>query len=246
MFSSTATRRPSSLCSLRASAVAAVLALSATGCAGDPVRVRLQAQTPASGDVRRLIVSAQVVGPQSGLRYRWFSVAGQFEPQESDVPTTQFTFADGTTRDRVSVEVWNDDSRVAQSAIDVMLDERRVRAATQPPPQVRIEITEVPPYQPDGGSETRATIGGNVSGELSADYRVLVYARADVWYIQPSPQSLHPIQADNSWSTWTHTGSSYAALVVRAGFDPLARLDVLPQLGGDVLARTTVEGKRPQ
>jgi len=232
---------------LRASAAGAVLALSAgaAGCARDGVRVELQAQEPAGGDPSRLIVSAQVAGPQSGLRYRWFSVAGQFEPQESEVPTTLFTFARGTTRDRVSVEVWSDNARVAESEIDVKVDERRARAATQPMPPVQVEITEVPPYQPDGGSETRATIGGKVSGELSPDYKVVTYARADVWYIQPSPQTLHPIRADSTWSTWTHTGSSYAALVVRAAYDPLARLDVLPQVGGDVLARIVVEGKRP-
>jgi hypothetical protein len=40
------------------------------------------------------------------------------------------------------------------------------------------------------------------------------------------------------------TGSSYAALVVRPGFNALTRLDVLPQLGGYVLARTIVEGAR--
>jgi len=249
MWRRSSLRRLLALRALRAPAAAAVVALSAagaTGCARDAVRVELQAQESAGGDPSRLIVSAQVAGPQSGLRYRWFSVAGQFEPQESDVPTTLFTFARGTTRDRVSVEVWSDNARVAQSEIDVKVDERRARAATQPMPPVQVEITQVPPYQPDGGSETRATIGGKVSGELSPDYKIVTYARADVWYIQPSPQTLHPIRADSTWSTWTHTGSSYAALVVRTGYDPLARLDVLPQVGGDVLARSVVEGERPQ
>jgi DNA-directed RNA polymerase specialized sigma24 family protein len=40
-------------------------------------------------------------------------------------------------------------------------------------------------------------------------------------------------------------GDGLSPLLVRAGFDPPARLDVLPQVGGDVLARTIVEGKRP-
>ena len=47
------------------------------------------------------------------------------------------------------------------------------------------------------------------------DHQVVIYARADAWYIQPHSHTFHPIGADGSWSSWTHTGSSYAALVVR-------------------------------
>jgi hypothetical protein len=35
-----------------------------------------------------------------------------------------------------------------------------------------------------------------------------------------------------------------AALVVRSSFKPLTRLDVLPQVDGDVLARTIVDGRK--
>jgi len=42
---------------------------------------------------------------------------------------------------------------------------------------------------------------------------------ADLWFIQPEAYKSHSIRSDSSWSTWTHTGSSYAALVVRPGFD---------------------------
>jgi hypothetical protein len=38
--------------------------------------------------------------------------------------------------------------------------------------------------------------------------------------------------------------ASYAALLVRPEFDAFVRLDILPQIGGYVLARTIVEGKR--
>ena len=76
------------------------------------------------------------------------------------------------------------------------------------------------------------------------DHQVVIYARADAWYIQPHSHTFHPIGADGSWSSWTHTGSSYAALVVRPGFDAYTRLDVLPQVGSYVVARTIVEGVR--
>jgi hypothetical protein len=71
-----------------------------------------------------------------------------------------------------------------------------------------------------------------------------VYARADAWYIQPTPFSMQPIEANNTWETWTHTGSSYAALVVRKTYKPMTRLDVLPQIDADVLSRTIVDGRK--
>jgi hypothetical protein len=210
----------------------------------DTVRVNLQAKSPQARNPRLLEIRAQVTGPQAGLRYRWYSVAGECEPQTSESPATAFRFAEGSTRDRVSVEVWRGDERVAQSEIEVQLDEMQVRLAAQPVPKVQIEISRVPPYEPEGGDNTRADIAGRVSGEIAPEYQVVIYARADAWYIQPNAHSVHSIRRDNTWSSWTHTGSSYAALVVRPGFDPFTRFDVLPQVGGYVVARTIVEGVR--
>jgi hypothetical protein len=170
-------------------------------------------------------------------------VLGQLDPQESYAPKTSYTFASNTSRDRVWLEVWRDNERVAQSEIDVKVDDR-ARAAPQRPPAVRIEITGIPRYQPEGGPDTRADISGKVSGEITPELEILIYARADAWYIQPLPYTSHQIEANGTWKSWTHTGSSYAALVVRPDFKPLTRLDVLPQVGGDVIARTIVEGKR--
>jgi hypothetical protein len=226
-------------------AAAALLALLAAGCGGrDAVRVQLQTYAPPTRDPRLLEIRAQVAGPLTGLRYRWYSVSGECDPQVSDSPATSFRFAEGTTRDRVSVEVWRGDERVAQREIDVQLDERKVRLAAQSRPNIGIEITKVPPYEPEGGDATRADIAGRVSGEVAPDYQVVIYARADAWYIQPHSHTFHAIRADNTWASWTHTGSSYAALVVRPGFDAFTRLDVLPQVGGYVVARTIVEGVR--
>jgi hypothetical protein len=66
-----------------------------------------------------------------------------------------------------------------------------------------------------------------------------------VWYIQPTPAARHRIGPDGGWESWTHTGSTYAALLVRAGFVPLPLYDVLPPLGDRVVARAIVEGARP-
>ena len=194
-----------------------------------------------------LEIMAQATGPMTGLRYKWFSVAGACSPQESDKPTTLFKFADGATRDRVTVEVWHAGKLAGQSSIDVKLDEVQARLSAQEkiPADLKIEIDRIPPYEPQGGADTRADIAGKVSGMTAPGYSVVLYARAsEIWYIQPTAYASHAIRPDNTWTSWTHTGSSYAALLVRPGFEPAPRLDVLPKVGGYVVARTIVEGTR--
>jgi len=225
-----------------------MLVLSSAGCGNrDAVDVQLLSRTPTSQGVFHLEITAQVAGTQTGLRYKWFSVAGGCNPQESDKPVTLFKFADGVTRDRVSVEVWRDGKVVGQSSIDVKLDEVQTERAVQEkiPSDLKIEIVNVPPYEPKGGPDTRADIAGKVGGKLAPGYSVVLYARAsEIWYIQPSAYASHAIRPDNTWTSWTHTGSSYAALLVWPGFEPVPRLDVLPKVGGYVVARTIVEGKK--
>jgi hypothetical protein len=214
------------------------------GCAAErEVRVQLETHRPQAYDTHQIEVQATVLGPQSGLHYKWFSVDGDFDPQESYEPKAQFRFAPSSARDRIWVEVWRDNEKVAENAIDVNVDSGP-RATKDKSPVPDIAISRVPSYQPEGGPDTRDTIGGTVRTPLSNDYRVVVYARADAWYIQPTPFSMQAINRDSTWQTWTHTGSSYAALVVRKTYKPLTRLDVLPQTDADVLSRAVVEGRK--
>jgi len=208
------------------------------------VRVQLDARHQSSDEPRQLNVEAQVTGPQAGLHYKWFSVVGEFEPQDSYVPKSSFTFSPNSSRDRIWVEVWRENNRVAQGQLDVSMDNVPESPVNEPHPKLQITITQIPRYDPAGGPDTRADIGGRITGELPRGYSVVVYARADAWYIQPVPYSLHPIQQDNTWTSWTHTGSNYAALVVRNNYKPMTRLDVLPPVEGEILARTIVEGKK--
>ena len=227
---------------------AVMLAGAFVGCSGrDALRVQLHARPPSTPGVLHLEITAQVAGPQAGLHYKWFSVAGGCNPQESDSPATVFKFADGATRDRVSVEIWGNGKILAQSTIDVRLDELQAQLAAQAtiPADLKIEIDNIPPYEPRGGPDTRAEITGKVNGTLAPGYSVVLYARAsEIWYIQPTAYASHVIRPDNTWTSWTHTGSSYAALLVRPGFEPVPRLDVLPKVGGYVVARAIVEGVR--
>jgi hypothetical protein len=224
------------------SIVLGVIVVSAECAAERDVLVQLETHSPPANDARQVEVQATVLGPQSGLQYKWFSVDGDFDPQESYEPKTHFTFAPNSVRDRIWVEVWRDSEKLAESALDVNVD-ARPRLANEKAPVPELTITRIPRYA-EGGPDTRDTIAGRVRTPLSGDYRVVVYARADAWYIQPTPFSMQPIERDNSWQTWTHTGSSYAALVVRTNYKPLTRLDVLPQLGPDVLAREIVDGRK--
>ncbi len=61
--------------------------------------------------------------------------------------------------------------------------------------------------------------------------------------MQPWPdQSLIPIQADSTWSTQTHLGFEYVALLVDAGYHPPPTMDVAPTKGGSIAAVKIVSG----
>ena len=220
--------------------------LASTACRrSNAVLVHLQAHSQPGGDISRQEIRAQVAGDPAGLHYKWVAESGQCDPQESDWPSTIFRFAFGTSKDRVTVEVWQDNVRVAHDRIDLTLSDSQGRIPPQALPAVQISITEIPPFEPHGGDKTHAEISGRVTGEIAPDQKVVVYALADdAWYIQPTSYKAHAIRADRTWGTWTHTGSDYAALLVRPTFMPALIYDRLPQVGGDVLARVMVEGRK--
>jgi hypothetical protein len=223
----------------------ALLMVAVSACTSDnAVDVQLTS-TPSSDPYQReLGIRAQVTGSPAGLRYKWFSIAGETEPQESDKPATTFTFADEASKDRVTVEVWRGDRVVTRSEIDVALDSAVVLATNASTPNVEIAITTELPYDPNGGSDTRADIAGRISGSEPSSYRVVVYARADLWYRQPTPNSWVEVAPDGTWKTWTHTGASYAAFAVRRDVGLSPRLDVLPRVNGNIPGRVIVEGVR--
>lgn len=79
-------------------------------------------------------------------------------------------------------------------------------------------------------------------GVIEPGARIVVYARANEWYRQPTEQAMHIVRPDSTWGTWTHTGSTYAVFLVRLGANLPSRVDRLPDVGGAVLARTVVDG----
>jgi hypothetical protein len=104
-----------------------------------------------------------------------------------------------------------------------------------------IAFTRVPPAA-QGGRERVDTISGRVSGARPGQ-RIVIYARSGPWWVQPWPDKpFIPIQADSTWSTPTHLGFEYAALLVDPAFHPPPTLDVAPMPGGAVVAEAAVKG----
>lgn len=115
-----------------------------------------------------------------------------------------------------------------------------------------INITVIPIYDKAGGTGSSAYIEGTVSGVNPNDYWVVIYSLTDQWYIQP--QIEHPytgIRADKVWSANIHTGTRYAALLIRkdavngSKFSLSSPTGVRPGIGNPgIVAETEIEGKR--
>ena len=88
-----------------------------------------------------------------------------------------------------------------------------------------ITFTKIPPAA-QGGRDRVDTIYGKVSG-VRPGQQIVVYAKSGPWWVQPWPE--HPfisIQPDSTWSTQTHLGYEYAALLVTADYHPAPTIDV--------------------
>jgi hypothetical protein len=105
-----------------------------------------------------------------------------------------------------------------------------------------IEFTKIPPAA-QGGRERVDNVAGRVTGAHPGQ-QIVVYARSGPWWVQPWPDKpLIPIQADSTWSTETHLGFEYAAMLVEPTFRPPPTMDLAPTQGGSVVAVTIVKGE---
>ena len=104
-----------------------------------------------------------------------------------------------------------------------------------------IEFSKIPPAA-QGGRERVDTIAGRVRNARPGQ-QVVIYAHSGTWWVQPWPDhALIPIQADSTFSTETHLGFEYAALLVDPEYHPLPTLDLVPTQGGPVTLVTIVKG----
>ncbi|HXZ79174.1 MAG TPA: hypothetical protein VEG30_04535 [Terriglobales bacterium] len=104
-----------------------------------------------------------------------------------------------------------------------------------------IEFTKIPPAS-QGGREKVDTIAGRVRNARPGQ-QIIVYAHSGPWWVQPWPDKpFIPIRADSTWSTETHLGFEYAALLVEPDYHPLPTMDVAPTQGGPVVLVNIVKG----
>lgn len=107
-----------------------------------------------------------------------------------------------------------------------------------------IEFTKIPPAA-QGGREKVDTIAGRVTGGLPGQ-KIVIYAHSGAWWVQPTVASpFSAIQSDSTWSTETHLGYEYAALLVNPGYRPPPTMDTLPSKGGPIVLTAIVRGTGP-
>jgi hypothetical protein len=104
-----------------------------------------------------------------------------------------------------------------------------------------IEFTTVPPTGPGGPTKTE-TIAGRVTG-ARPEQRIVLYAKSGQWWVQPFANAPYTsINSSSAWSSPTHLGSEYAALLVDSKYVPPAKLGSLPMPGNGVLSVAVASG----
>ena len=104
-----------------------------------------------------------------------------------------------------------------------------------------IEFTHIPPAA-QGGKERFDTISGRVRN-ARPNQQIVIYVHSGQWWVQPEPdRPFIPIKADSTWSTETHLGFEYAALLVDPDYHPPPTMDVAPTQGGSIALVTIVKG----
>ena len=98
-----------------------------------------------------------------------------------------------------------------------------------------IAITMAPPD--GGGPQSWGQIAGKTTGANVREYRVVLYARTDRWYVQPwTAEPFTELEEDGDFRSGTHLGHEYAGLLIDRSFVPSPTLTDLPPIGSGVLA----------
>lgn len=115
----------------------------------------------------------------------------------------------------------------------------------QPDPRAAIEFTHIPKAGTGGPLSPLVRIEGRIAG-VRPGQQIVLFARSGAWFVQPfRDQPFTSIRADSTWSSVTHVGTDYAAILVEPGYVPAAVLDALPRTGAGVLAIAATPGIPP-
>ena len=105
-----------------------------------------------------------------------------------------------------------------------------------------IEFTKVP-LAGHGGPDRMDTIEGRVV-QARPGQQIVLFARWGPWWVQPlADQPFTRIQPDSTWSSSTHFGTDYAAVLVDPGYRPQPTMEVLPSVGGGVIVVAITKGR---
>ena len=104
-----------------------------------------------------------------------------------------------------------------------------------------IQFTKVPAAD-KGGPDTLDVVEGRVAGARPGQ-RIVLFSKSGVWWVQPEARKpFTEIRPDSTWTSPTHLGTEYAALLVDAGYSPPLSAETLPEKGGGIAAMTVVPG----
>lgn len=103
-----------------------------------------------------------------------------------------------------------------------------------------IRINDFPKNETNLASGGKGLISGSVEGLSNPQqYKIVVYAYTNMWYVQPTEdEPFTEIMSDGTWSTWTHIGTHYVALLVKPSYVPVRQTEAPPVTGGDVIAKS--------
>jgi hypothetical protein len=111
--------------------------------------------------------------------------------------------------------------------------------------RAKIRITRIPAYSVIGGPDQVGLIKGTATGISDCqDCRVVLFARTNQWWVQPSADAPYTPIVNGNWQSETHLGAEYAAVLARPSYKASPTVESLPTLGGNILAIDIKQGKR--
>lgn len=98
------------------------------------------------------------------------------------------------------------------------------------------------PESAPGGESRLQEITGLAKGAKRGQ-KIVLYAKSGPWWVQPfANKPFTDIRWDSTWKSPTHLGTEYAALLVDAGYNPPAKVDLLPRAEAGVVTIARVHG----
>ena len=115
---------------------------------------------------------------------------------------------------------------------------------SQTPNSVPAVVFDKIPQADIGGPDKIGAIEGHVTG-VQAGQQIVLYAKSqELWWVQPFAEKPYtPIQSSSKWSSQTHLGTEYAALLVSPGYKPPRTTETLPAPGPGIASVAVVKGQ---